>query len=140
MKHFYILVTISLLYNCVGPPDPDDGLIDNLPFVINTAEVFTFALRGNSYDVDESYDLSFALDSNAVLSTTLVVNEYSASDSTLIYLNNSADSTLLGYLIQGNMVYTRSDTMGGNELGYPGKINVVGTNFNGVVDFQIIKK
>ena len=140
MKHSCIFVTISLLYHCVGPPDPDDGLIDNLPFVINTAEVFTFALRGNSYDVDESYDLSFALDSNAVLSTTLVVNEYSASDSTLIYLNNSADSTLLGYLIQGNMVYTRSDTMGGNELGYPGKINVVGTNFNGVVDFQIIKK
>ena len=140
MKHSWFLVTISLLYNCVGPPDPDDGLIDNLPFVINTAEVFTFALRGNSYDVDESYDLSFALDSNAVLSTTLVVNEYSGSDSTLIYLNNSADSTLLGYLIQGNMVYTRSDTMGGNELGYPGKINVVGTNFNGVVDFQIIKK
>jgi hypothetical protein len=140
VKHSWFLVTISLLYNCVGPPDPDDGLIDNLPFVINTAEVFTFALRGNSYDVDESYDLSFALDSNAVLSTTLVVNEYSASDSTLIYLNNSADSTLLGYLIQGNMVYTRSDTMGGNELGYPGKINVVGTNFNGVVDFQIIKK
>ena len=140
MKHSCILVTISLLYNCVGPPDPDDGLIDNLPFVINTAEVFTFALRGNSYDVDESYDLSFALDSNAVLSTTLVVNEYSASDSTLIYLNNSADSTLLGYLILGNIVYTRSDTMSGNELGYPGKINVVGTNFNGVVDFQIIKK
>ena len=140
MKHSYILVTISLLYNCVGPPDPDDGLIDNLPFVINTAEVFTFALRGNSYDVDESYDLSFALDSNAVLSTTLVVNEYSGSDSTLIYLNNSADSTLLGYLILGNMVYTQSDTMSGNELGYPGKINVVGTNFNGVVDFQIIKK
>jgi hypothetical protein len=140
VKHTYFLVAISLFYNCVGPPEPDDGLIDNLPFVINTAEVFTFALRGNSYDVDESYDLSFALDSNAVLSTTLVVNEYSASDSTLIYLNNSADSTLLGYLIQGNMVYTRSDTMGGNELGYPGKINVVGTNFNGVVDFQIIKK
>ena len=140
MKHTYILVAISLFYNCVGPPEPDDGLIDNLPFVINTAEVFTFALRGNSYDVDESYDLSFALDSNAVLSTTLVVNEYSASDSTLIYLNNSADSTLLGYLILGNIVYTRSDTMSGNELGYPGKINVVGTNFNGVVDFQIIKK
>jgi hypothetical protein len=29
--------------------------------------------------------------------------------------------------------------MGGNGLGYPGKINVVGTNFNGVVDFQIVK-
>ena len=82
MKHTYILVAISLLYNCIGPPEPDDGLIDNLPFVINTAEVFTFALRGNSYDVDESYDLSFALDSNAVLSTTLIVNEYSGSDST----------------------------------------------------------
>jgi hypothetical protein len=30
--------------------------------------------------------------------------------------------------------------MGSNALGYPGKINVVGTNFNGVVDFQIVKK
>ena len=139
MKHTYILVAISLFYNCVGPPEPDDGLIDNLPFVINTAEVFTFALRGNSYDVDESYDLSFALDSNAVLSTTLIVNEYSGSDSTFIYVNNSADSTLLWYLILSNMVYTRSDTMDGNALGYPGKINVVGTNFNGVVDFQIVK-
>ena len=140
MKHTYILLAISLFYNCVGPPEPDDGLIDNLPFVINTAEVFTFALRGNSYDVDESYDLSFALDSNAVLSTTLIVNEYSGSDSTSIYVNNSADSTLLWYLILSNMVYTRSDTMDGNALGYPGKINVVGTNFNGVVDFQIVKK
>jgi hypothetical protein len=37
------------------------------------------------------------------------------------------------------MVYTRSDPMGGNALGYPGKINVIGTNFNGVVDFQIVK-
>ena len=139
MKHTYILLTISLFYNCVGPPDPDDGLIDNLPFVINTSEVFTFARRGNSYDVDESYDLSFALDSNSVLTTTLIVNEYSGGDTTSIYVNNSADSTLLWYLILGNMVYTRSDAMGGNELGYPGKINVVGTNFNGVVDFQIIK-
>ena len=139
MKHTYILVAISLFYNCVGPPDPDDGLIDNLPFVINTAEVFTFVLRGNAYDGEESYDLSFALDSNAVLSTTLVVNEYSGSDSTSIYVNNSADSTLLWYLILGNIVYTRNDTMGGNGLGYPGKINVVGTNFNGVVDFQIVK-
>ena len=139
MKHTYILVAISLFYNCVGPPDPDDGLIDNLPFVINTAEVFPFALRGNAYDGEEAYDLSFALDSNAVLSTTLVVNEYSGSDSTSIYVNNSADSTLLWYLILGNIVYTRNDTMGGNGLGYPGKINVVGTNFNGVVDFQIVK-
>ena len=139
MKHTYILVAISLLYNCIGPPEPDDGLIDNLPFVINTAEVFTFALRGNAYDGEEAYDLSFALDSNAVLSTTLVVNEYSGSDSTSIYVNNSADSTLLWYLILGNIVYTRNDTMGGNGLGYPGKINVVGTNFNGVVDFQIVK-
>ena len=140
MKHLYILIAIFLLYNCVAPPEPDDGLIENLPFVINTAEAFTFALRGNSYDVDESYDLSFALDSNSVLTTTLIVNEYSGNDSTSIYVNNSTDSTLLRHLIFGNMVYTLSDTMGGNALGYPGKINVVGTNFNGVVDFQIIKK
>jgi hypothetical protein len=30
--------------------------------------------------------------------------------------------------------------MSGDHLSYPEKINVVGTQFNGVVDFQIIKK
>ena len=140
MKHTYIFFSIYLLYNCVGPPEPNDGLIDNLPSVINTAEVFTFALRGDAYDGEDSYNLSFTLDSNAVLSTTLIVNEYSGNDSTSIYVNNSADSTLLWYLILGNMVYTRSDTMGGNTLSYPEKINVTGKNFNGVIDFQIINK
>ena len=140
MKYTYIFFSICLLYNCVGPPEPNDGLIDNLPSVINTAEVFTFALRGDAYDGEDSYNLSFTLDSNAVLFTTLIVNEYSGNDSTSIYVNNSADSTLLWYLILGNMVYTRSDTMGGNTLSHPGKINVTGKNFNGVIDFQIINK
>ena len=139
MKQY--LVIISFIYlQCVGPPDPEDGLIDNLPSIINTSDVFSFSLRGDKYDFNESYDFSFYLDSNSVLSTTLIVNEFSGNDTTSIFLKNSLDSTLYWYLVLGNSVYTQSDTMSGDPLSYPNKINVVGTHFNGVVDFQIIKQ
>ena len=136
----YLVIISLFLYGCVGPPEPDDGLIDNLPSIINTSNVFSFSLRGDKYDFNESYDLSFLLDSNSLLSTTLIIDEFSGSDTTSIFVNNSSDSTLYWYLVLGNSVYTRSDTMSANFLSYPSKINVVGTQFNGVVDFQIIKQ
>ena len=136
----YIAIMFLLIYGCVGPPEPDDGLIDNLPSIINTSDAFSFSLRGDKYDFNESYDLSFILDSNSILSTTLIINEFSGNDTTSIFLKNSLDSTLYWYLVLGNSVYTRSDTMSGDPLSYPEKINVVGTQFNGVVDFQIIKQ
>jgi hypothetical protein len=55
-------------------------------------------------------------------------------------LKNSLDSTLYWYLVLGNSVYSRIDTMSGDPFSYPEKINVVGIQFNGVVDFQIIKQ
>ena len=136
----YIAIILLSIFGCVGPPEPDDGLIDNLPSIINTSDVFSFSLRGDKYDFNESYDLSFYLDSNSVLSTALIINEFSGNDTTSIFLKNSLDSTLYWYLVLGNSVYTRSDTMTGDPLSYPEKINVVGTQFNGVVDFQIIKQ
>ncbi|SVD45802.1 uncharacterized protein METZ01_LOCUS398656 [marine metagenome] len=111
-----------------------------MPSIINTSDVFSFSLRGDKYDFNESYDLSFLLDSNSVLSTTLIINEFSGNDTTSIFVNNSLDSTLYWYLVLGNSVYTRTDTMSGNPLSYPEKINAVGMQFNGVVHFQIIKQ
>ena len=136
----YLLTIAFAFFYCVGPPEPEDGLIDNLPSIINTADVFSFSLRGDKYDFNESYDLSFFLDSNSVLSTTLIINEFSGNDTTSIFLKNSLDSTLYWYLVLGNSVYSRIDTMSGDPFSYPEKINVVGTQFNGVVDFQIIKQ
>ena len=136
----YLVIIFFIFFQCVGPPEPEDGLIDNLPSIINTSDVFSFSLRGDKYDFNESYDLSFFLDSNSVLSTTLIINEFSGSDTTSIFVNNSLDSTLYWYLVLGNSVYTRTDTMSGDPLSYPEKINAIGTQFNGVVDFQIIKQ
>jgi len=136
----YLVIIFFVFFQCVGPPEPEDGLIDNLPSIINTSDVFSFSLRGDKYDFNESYDLSFFLDSNSVLSTTLIINEFSGSDTTSIFVNNSLDSTLYWYLVLGNSVYTRTDTMSGDPLSYPEKINAVGTQFNGLVNFQIIKQ
>ena len=115
----YIAIIFLLIYGCVGPPEPDDGLIDNLPSIINTSDAFSFSLRGDKYDFNESYDLSFILDSNSVLSTTLIINEFSGNDTTSIFLKNSLDSTLYWYLVLGNSVYSRIDTMSGDPFSYP---------------------
>ena len=120
----YIAIILLLIYGCVGPPEPDDGLIDNLPSIINTSDAFSFSLRGDKYDFNESYDLSFILDSNSVLSTTLIINEFSGNDTTSIFLKNSLDSTLYWYLVLGNSVYSRIDTMSGDPFSYPEKINL----------------
>ena len=87
----YLVIIAFAFFHWVGPPEPQDGLIDNLHSIINTADVFSFSLRGDKYDFNESYDLSFFLDSNSVLSTTLIINEFSGNDTTSIFLKNSLD-------------------------------------------------
>ena len=87
----YLVIIAFAFFHCVGPPEPEDGLIDNLSSIINTADVFSFSLRGDKYDFNESYVLSFFLDSNSVLSTTLIINEFSGTKNAEVFFYNSGE-------------------------------------------------
>jgi hypothetical protein len=43
MKKWLLVVVIWNLSACVGPPGPDQGLVENLPVIINTNSAFSFA-------------------------------------------------------------------------------------------------
>jgi hypothetical protein len=59
MKKFLSFILLSyILSSCVGPPDPDHGLVENLPVVINTSSAFSFSVRGDNFTLDEAIDLS----------------------------------------------------------------------------------
>jgi len=48
-----LLVACMLIFwNCVGPEDPIDGLLEDLPAVVNTVDAFTFNLKGNNYSFE----------------------------------------------------------------------------------------
>ena len=39
------LVLVTLVFSsCVGPAEPEDGLVKDIPFVVNTESVFSFIL------------------------------------------------------------------------------------------------
>ena len=106
-----LLITGLLVgWNCVGPEEPEDGLIEDLPAVVNTTEVFTFNLKGNNYFFEEEYTLSMKLDSNTVLTTSLIVTNWSGSDTSRIYMINASDTTYAWFQITGNLTYTATDS------------------------------
>ena len=92
----YLLLVTSIFvgWNCVGPEEPTDGLLDDLPAVVNTADVFTFNLKGNKYSFEEQYTLSMQPDSNSVLTTSLIVQNWSGNDTSCSHSFRVPDASL----------------------------------------------
>ena len=53
-----ILGIISLfVFSCVSPPDYSDGLLENIPAVINDNDYFSFSLFADDYTENKEWDL-----------------------------------------------------------------------------------
>ncbi len=135
-----LLVTGILVYwNCVGPEEPLDGLIEDMPAVVNTANAFTFNLKGNKYTFDENYTLSMQADTNSVLTTSLIVQNWTGRDTTRIFMIDEGDTTYSWFQITGNMIYTAVDSLKDGMQNIPKKILFEGINFTGTLLFTLAK-
>jgi len=134
-----ISVIVFIHWNCVGPEEPLDGLLEDLPAIVNTAEVFTFSLKGNRFTTEETYSLSMKPDSNSVLTTSLIVQNWSGNDTTRIWMINEGDTTYQWFQITGNMIYTAIDSLTSDPTFIPKKIRFETTKFSGVLQYSLIK-
>lgn len=134
-----LLAGMLIVWNCVGPEDPVDGLLEDLPSVVNTADVFTFNLKGNNYSFEEKYSLTMNPDSNSVLTTSLIVTGWSGNDTTRIFYKNAGDTTYAWIQINGNLTYTATDSLTNDSKYHPSKLLLEGTDFTGTMQFSIIK-
>lgn len=134
-----LLAGMLIVWNCVGPEDPVDGLLEDLPSVVNTADVFTFNLKGNNYSFEEKYRLTMNPDSNSVLTTSLIVTGWSGNDTTRIFYKNAGDTTYAWIQINGNLTYTATDSLTNDSKYHPSKLLLEGTDFTGTMQFSIIK-
>ena len=137
------IITLSIytiLYCCVEPPEYDDGLLTNIPAIVNESDYFSFSINAEDYSKSHSWDLSFNAVNTDTLYTSLVIKDFtvSLSDSTYIKLYNSNNATIFDILI--NQEATTIDDIAVEYIGNPNRLEFIANKFNGRIDLQLIKQ
>ena len=102
-----ILICLGLT-SCVGPPNYTDGLIENVPAIINENDYFSLSLLGDKYSVETKWDLSLSTTDLDKILTTLIVKDLSigASDSSYLFLVDEEGDTVLSAGLFSAVSYT----------------------------------
>ena len=133
MKKFLSFILLSyILSSCVGPPDPDHGLVENLPVVINTSSAFSFSVRGDNFTLDEAIDLSFNLQAGKSVASTLIVTDWKGKDTTYVNLEDVNGSLIYKYTVTGN-----GTAIDQSATTAPKKALIKGSKFTGIIAWTV---
>ena len=134
---FSILLFIG---GCVAPPDYSDGLLENVPAIVDETDYFSLSLLGDDYSEEKEWELSLTSDSTDTILTTLVLADLNISntDSSILFMMNDSGDTVFQPILLGNVVWSSDIAI--NLIGSPKKISFKGDNFTGRLEYQILKK
>ena len=134
-----IFIILVLILSCVAPPDYTDGLLENIPAIINEADYFSLSILGDDYTDDKEWELELTTVDNDVILSTLVIKDLSinSSDSSYLFLMMESGDTLFTAGLFSELVWTSKDSI--SSIGSPNKISFSGNNFTGRLEYQIIK-
>ena len=127
------------LASCVGPPNYTDGLIENVPAIINENNYFSLSLLGDKYSEETKWDLSLSTTDLDKILTTMIVKDLSigASDSSYLFLLDGVGDTILSAGLFSELIFTSEDSI--SVIGIPERIILDADNFSGRLEYQIIK-
>ena len=135
-----LVISICLgLASCVGPPNYTDGLIENVPAIINENDYFSLSLLGDKYSEETKWDLSLSTTDLDKILTTMIVKDLSvrASDSSYLYIVDMEGDTILSAGLFSELIFASEDSI--SVIGIPEKIILNADNFSGRFEYQIIK-
>ena len=135
-----LVISICLgLASCVGPPNYTDGLIENVPAIINESDYFSLSLLGDKYSEETKWDLSLSTTDLDKILTTMIVKDLSvgASDSSYLYIVDEEGDTILSAGLFSELIFTSEDSI--SVIGIPEKIILNADNFSGRLEYQIIR-
>ena len=135
-----MIISIGLaLCSCVGPPNYTDGLIENVPAIINENDFFSLSLLGDKYSEETKWDLSLSTTDLDKILTTMIVKDLSigASDSSYLFLVDQEGDTILSAGLFSELIFTSEDSI--SVIGIPEMIILNADNFSGRLEYQIIK-
>ena len=135
-----ILSIFLLIGGCVAPPDYSDGLLENVPAIVDETDYFSLSLLGDDYSEEKQWELSLTTDSTDTILTTLVLADLNISntDSSILFMMNDSGDTVFQPILLENIVW--SDDIAVNLIGSPKMISLKGDNFTGRLEYQILKK
>ena len=135
-----LVISICLgLASCVGPPNYTDGLIENVPAIINENDYFSLSLLGDKYSEETKWDLSLSTTDLDKILTTMIVKDLSigASDSSYLFLLDGVGDTILSAGLFSELIFTSEDSI--SVIGIPERIILDADKFSGRLEYQIIK-
>ena len=133
MKNLTIYVLLIFSVGCVGPADPKShGLVENLPVVINKSDVFSLSLRGDNLGYEKTFESTISLADNRQMISTMVVSDFSTSDSSFIRVLGLNDTLIFDYLINSNLTSTEI-----KSHHVVTRINISLRGFSGILDWVL---
>ena len=131
---------LLLIGGCVAPPDYSDGLLENVPAIVDETDYFSLSLLGDDYSEEKEWELSLTSDSTDTILTTLVLADINISntDSSILFMMNDSGDTVFQPILLGNIVWSSDIVV--NLIGSPKIISFKGDNFTGRLEYQILKK
>ena len=133
-------LTMMLMSSCVAPPDYADGLLENIPAIVDEQDYFSLSVFGEDYTEEKEWDLSLSTTEFDVVLSTLIIKELNIGpeDSSFLFLETEAGDTIFTAALFSEMVWTSQDSI--ITIGSPKKVIFKGDNFSGRLEYQIIKQ
>ena len=135
-----ILSLLIIIICCVEPPDYDDGLLVNIPAIINEDDYFSLSLNADLYTKNQNWELDFTSTGEDTLYTSLVIKDFSSSisDSSFLILYNSNNAEIFNIHINGET--TSISEIAIEYIGNPSRIELVSKKLNCLLDLQLIRQ
>jgi len=128
------------LGSCVSPPEYTDGLLENIPAVVNESDYFSLSILGDTFSDSLSWDLKFSDNETGMIINTLVLKEVNIkqTDSTYFRVLRADGDTILSLFVQEDLVWSSMDSI--STIGVPSRVLFNGMNFSGRFEYQLLKK
>ena len=135
-----IYFIIILLGGCVEPPDYDDGLLENIPAIINADDYFSLSLYAENHTKNYNWNLGFSSTVDDTLLTSLIIKNYlgSAADSSTLILYNTNEAEIFNILLNGETTSISEISM--EYIGNPHRLELISNKLNCSLELQLIRK
>ena len=134
-----MFIILMLISSCVSPPDYTDGLLENIPAIVNETDYFSLSILGDDYTDEKEWDIALTTVDTDVILSTLIIKDLTinSSDSSFLYLLRESGDTIFTVGLFSELVWTSQDSI--SSIGSPKKVVFSGNNFTGRLEYQIIK-
>jgi hypothetical protein len=131
---------IMLISGCVEPPDYDDGLLENIPAIVNDDDYFSLSLYAENHTQNYNWNLDFSSTSEDTLFTSLIIKDYlgSTADSSTLILYNSNEAEIFNILLNGET--TSISEISIEYIGNPHRLEFISNKLNCLLELQLIRK